>query len=196
MESRQIVVISGKACSGKSGLARLLEKEYGFRVVRDRRVSQDAEWNLNMPQTALIDRRRELTKAENAPWMLEATKAICLKEQDGRPLVVDHLNSLSEVQQFRLTFGTNLVHVHLYASEPTLRARYAERSELGESSAYDQVNQLNDPAEIDALKKDADVRIYTERSDSSDTLVRVAARLHLYTPPDIRCVDVLIGGQY
>lgn len=196
MESRQIVVISGKACSGKSGLARLLEKEYDFRVVRDRRVSQDAEWNLNMPQTALIDRRRELTKAENAPWMLEATKAICLKEQDGRPLVVDHLNSLSEVQQFRLTFGTNLVHVHLYASEPTLRARYAERSELGESSAYDQVNQLNDPAEIDALKKDADVRIYTERSDSSDTLVRVAARLHLYTPPDIRCVDVLIGGQY
>ncbi|NWD52501.1 adenylosuccinate synthetase [Pseudomonas gingeri] len=197
MESRQIVVISGKACSGKSELARLLEKEFGFTVVCDRRVSQNAEWNFSMSQAALIDRRRDLKDAEHAQWMLLATKAICADVEDDRPLVVDHLDSLDQVLQFRQVFGANLVHVHLYASEPTLRGRYAARAEDNASFLpYDEINQLKDQVEITALKKDADVRIYTERSDSNDTLVRVAARLHLYTPPEIRCVDVLIGGQY
>lgn len=197
MESRQIVVITGKACSGKRGLARLLEKEFGFDVICDRRVSQETEWNLSTPQTSLIDRRRELGESEQTQWMLEATKAICADGHDGRPLVVDHLDSLEQVIQFRQAFGGNLIHVHLYASEPTLRERFAARAAgAAPTLSYDEVNLLKDSAQISALKADADVRIFTDRSDAKDTLVRVAARLHLYTPPEIRCVDVLIGGQY
>lgn len=197
METRQIVVISGKTCSGKSELAHLLEKEYNFVVVRDRRASQDAQWNLSMDQPALIDRRRELDDSQHVQWMLLETNEICTNQKDDRPLIIDHLGTLKQVLQFRETFGANLVHVHLYASNTTLQERYAKRVE-GEPKPepYDQVNQLRDPEEINALKEDADVRIYTERSDSKDTLVRVAARLHLFTPPEIRCVDVLIGGQY
>jgi adenylosuccinate synthase len=197
METRQIVVISGKTCSGKSELARLLEKEFGFAVVSDRRAFQDVEWSFRMDQPAILDRRRELDKAEHEQWMLLETKAICSKEKDDRPLVVDNLDTLAQVLHFRQAFGANLVHVHLYASDSTLHERYAKRIE-GEANPlpYDEVNQLKDQEEIKALKEDADVRIYTERSDSNDTLVRVAARLHLYMPPEIRCVDVLIGGQY
>lgn len=197
METRQIVVISGKTCSGKSGLASLLEKEFGFAVVSNRRFIDDPQWRLRMEQPAMLDRRRELDDVDFDQWMLLETHAMCEKEKDGRPLVVDHLNTLEQVLQFRQAFGANLVHVHLYASDPTLQARYAKRVE-GEPHPlrYDDVNQLRNDAEIQALKDDADVRVYTERSDSNDTLVRVAARLHLYTPPEIRCVDVLIGGQY
>jgi adenylosuccinate synthase len=197
METRQIVVISGKTCSGKSGLASLLEKQFGFAVVCDRRAIEDAEWRLRVDQPDILDRRRDLDQAEHEQWMLLETQAMCGSEKDDRPLVVDHLETLAQVLQFRQAFGANLVHVHLYASDPTLQGRYAKRVE-GQTSppAYEDVNQLKDPDEIDALKQDADVRIYTERSDSEDTLVRVAARLHLFTPPEIRCVDVLIGGQY
>lgn len=195
METRQIVVISGKTCSGKSGLASLLEKEFGFAVVCDRRAIDDSEWRLRVAQPDIPDRRHEAKDADQ--WMLRETQAACEAEKDGRPLVVDHLNTLAQVLQFRQVFGANLVHVHLYASDPTLHGRYAKRIE-GKANplSYGEVNQLKDQAEIQALKDDADVRIYTERSDSNDTLVRVAARLHLYTPPEIRCVDVLIGGQY
>lgn len=197
METRQIVVISGKTCSGKSGLASLLEKEFGFAVVSNRRFIDDPQWRLRMEQPEMLDRRRELDDVDSDQWMLLETHVMCDKEKVGRPLVVDHLNTLEQVLQFRQAFGADLVHVHLYASDPTLHERYAQRVE-GESdpSPYDEVNQLRDQSEIQALKDDADVRIYTERSDSNDTLVRVAARLHLYTPPGIRCVDVLIGGQY
>ncbi|MDF3201787.1 adenylosuccinate synthetase [Pseudomonas sp. 1912-s] len=195
METRQIVVISGKTCSGKSGLASLLEKEFGFDVVCDRRAIEDSEWRLRVAQPDIPDRRHEAKDADQ--WMLRETQVACEAEKDGRPLVVDHLNTLAQVLQFRQVFGANLVHVHLYASDPTLHGRYAKRIE-GEANplSYGEVNQLKDQTEIQALKDDADVRIYTERSDSNDTLVRVAARLHLYTPPEIRCVDVLIGGQY
>ncbi|KTB62494.1 MULTISPECIES: adenylosuccinate synthetase [Pseudomonas] len=195
METRQIVVISGKTCSGKSGLASLLEKEFGFAVVYDRRAIDDSEWRLRMAQPDIPDRRHEAKDADQ--WMLRETQSVCEAEKDGRPLVVDHLNTLAQVLQFRQVFGANLVHVHLYASDPTLHGRYAKRIE-GQANplSYDEVNQLKDQTEIQALKDDADVRVYTERSDSNDTLVRVAARLHLYTPPEIRCVDVLIGGQY
>lgn len=195
METRQIVVISGKTCSGKSELAGLLEKEFGFAVVSNRRLIDDPEWRLRMEQPQMIDRRRELGDVDQ--WMLLETQAMCEREEDGRPLVVDHVNTLAQVLQFRQAFGADLVHVHLYASDPTLQARYAKRTEAEANPLpYDDVNQLRDQAEIQALKDDADVRVYTERSDSNDTLVRVAARLHLYTPPGIRCVDVLIGGQY
>ncbi|KRP59437.1 adenylosuccinate synthetase [Pseudomonas trivialis] len=195
METRQIVVISGKTCSGKSGLASLLEKEFGFAVVYDRRAIDDSEWRLRMAQPDIPDRRHKANDADQ--WMLRETQAVCEAQKDGRPLVVDHLNTLAQVLQFRQVFGANLVHVHLYASDPTLHGRYAKRME-GQAIplSYDEVNQLKDQTEIQALKDDADVRVYTERSDSNDTLVRVAARLHLYTPPEIRCVDVLIGGQY
>ncbi|WLG66271.1 adenylosuccinate synthetase [Pseudomonas brassicacearum] len=195
METRQIVVISGKTCSGKSGLASLLEKEFGFAVVYDRRAIDDSEWRLRMAQPDIPDRRHEAKDTDQ--WMLRETQAVCEAQKDGRPLVVDHLNTLAQVLQFRQIFGANLVHVHLYASDPTLHGRYAKRIE-GQANplSYDEVNQLKDQTEIQALKDDADVRVYTERSDSNDTLVRVAARLHLYTPPEVRCVDVLIGGQY
>lgn len=195
METRQIVVITGKTCSGKSGLASLLMKEFGFGVVYDRRAIDDPEWRLRMAQPDMPDRRHEAKDVDQ--WMLRETQAACEQEKDGRPLVVDHLNTLAQVLQFRQVFGANLVHVHLYASDPTLQGRYAERiEEQPKPLPYNEVNRLKDHTEIQALKDDADVRVYTERSDSNDTLVRVAARLHLYTPPEIRCVDVLIGGQY
>ena len=78
METRQIVVISGKTCSGKSELAGLLEKEFGFAVVSNRRLIDDPEWRLRMEQPQMIDRRRELGDVDQ--WMLLETQAMCERE--------------------------------------------------------------------------------------------------------------------
>ena len=63
METRQIVVISGKTCSGKSGLANLLVKEYSFDVVCDRRESKNPDWHLQLDQPAVLDRRNRAAKS-------------------------------------------------------------------------------------------------------------------------------------
>lgn len=194
MSNRQVVVISGKACSGKSELADLLCREFHFAVVRRRQSDIEILYPDN-------DRRTPVEYSEQqeiiGPRSLLLDTQRCLENIDlNTSIVVDYLNSYEEVLQFRGEYRENLIHVHLYASDSTLKDRFSNVNRGKSDLFYDEINHLKDQSTIDALKDDADVRVYTERSDSRDTLVRVAARLHLYTPPDVRCVDVLIGGQY
>lgn len=199
MRNRQIVVISGKTCSGKSGLADLLEREFQFRVVRSRRALHGPDSpEADSGDTAILTGGGlQADKQTDPTWLLHATQEVLKGLDPAKSVVVDHLSTPAEVAQFRRVFGEDLIHVHLYASNETLQARYARTEGARENApSYAETDHLKDEQDIDALKNDADVRIYTTRSDSRDTLVRVAARLHLFTPPEIRCVDVLIGGQY
>ncbi|MFT4510341.1 adenylosuccinate synthetase [Caballeronia sp. 15711] len=199
MRNRQIVVISGKTCSGKSGLADLLEREFQFRVVRSRKAPHGpGNPEADSGDVAILTGRGlQADKHTDSTWLLDATQEVLKALDPAKSVVVDHLSSPAQVAQFRRVFGEDLIHVHLYASNETLQDRYARTEGTREDApSYAEVDHLKDEQDIDALKNDADVRIYTTRSDSRDTLVRVAARLHLFTPPEIRCVDVLIGGQY
>lgn len=199
MNHRQIVIISGKTCSGKTGLADLLAHDYGFAVVRTRDVLSE-QLNLSPSgagREALIQRGHEQDQETHAEWVLQAVQYAATRLYRSQSIVVDHVSSPDQVKALRKAFGSNLVHVHLWASMATLEERY----KAGEGSAhgappYEKIDHLKNNELVLALKKDADVRINTNRSDAYDTLVRVAARLHLFTPPDVRLVDVLIGGQY
>ena len=65
-----------------------------------------------------------------------------------------------------------------------------------ENISYDQADPIESEDDIKQFREDADVRINVDRSDSGDTYTRVAARLGLFSDPDRKLVDVLIGGQY
>lgn len=195
MYQRQVVVITGKTCSGKTGLADLLAEEFQFRVVRSEEVilggasEKSSTKNFSSPKGKVQD--------EVSSWMAKATRAVIDSLVADSPVVVDHLRSPQQVLEFRKLFGENLVHVHLYASQETLRSRYSEgNGKLDGAPPYEEVDHLTDDDHVRDLRDDADVRINTSRSDARDTLVRVAARLHLYTAPETGSVDVLIGGQY
>lgn len=197
MRNRQIVVISGKNCSGKSGLADLLEREFQFHVIRTKHIAS------KLADKVSNGRKKSVADAEGCidgldfGQVLSSTLDVLKTIDPDKAVVVDHLSSPLLVQQFRQEFGENLVHVHLYASTQTLLERYrAMECNASVFPSYDEIDHLKDENAIRALKEDADVRIFTTRSDARDTLVRVAARLHLFTPPEVRCVDVLIGGQY
>jgi adenylosuccinate synthase len=41
MSNQQIVIISGKTCTGKTGLASLLKERYGFKVISTRDILLD-----------------------------------------------------------------------------------------------------------------------------------------------------------
>lgn len=199
MHSRQIVVISGKTCSGKTGLADLLEREFQFYVVRTRSLLSEPgdSQTFENDRVILAERGRQQDSTTGSKWMLYATRQALETLAPTKSVVVDHLSTPEQVLQFRREFGERLIHVHLYASEETLRKRYAQTDGAIDSApSYDEIDHLTEQEAILALKKDADVRIFTTRSDARDTLVRVASRLHLYASPEIRCVDVLIGGQY
>ncbi|AMU10955.1 adenylosuccinate synthetase [Burkholderia cenocepacia] len=199
MSDRQIVIISGKTCSGKTGLATLLEKEFGFFVVRTRDLlaAQLEPAPSSSDRQHLIEQGLKQNVDTHSRWVVLGVLASLEGIPSDQPVVVDHVIDPNQVAEFRKHFGPNLVHVHLYASQETLLSRYAstDGQQLG-APPYEAIDHLKEQSDILALRNDADVRISTTRTDAQDTLVRVAARLHLYTPPDVRCVDVIVGGQY
>lgn len=199
MSDHQIVIISGKTCSGKTGLANLLHERYGFSVISTR-IVLGGELELGAGAGArpeLIQRGHARDEDTQSGWVVEAIQSIMGKLKEGQGIVVDHVSSPDQVEKCREQFGPDLIHVHLYATKETLLWRY-ENSEgkAPDAPPYDEIDHLADDKKITSLKNDADVRIFTDRTDNADTLVRVAARLHLFTPPEVRCVDVLVGGQY
>lgn len=196
MFNRSIVVVSGKTGSGKSDLATLLEQEYGFDVIRTRDVLA-ARAGRTANRRSLLDNGRELDRDTGHDWVVTEVAERIRRHPPRVGVVVDHVSGPAQVEAFRTRFGASVLHVHLWASAETLRQRYSEETgqPVGEAE-YAAIDHLKDDDAVLRLKHDADVRINTDRSDAKDTLVRVAARLHLFTPPEVRCVDVIIGGQY
>lgn len=199
MGQRRIVVISGKTCSGKSSLAELLRSEYNFVVVRSRdilttRLNLEPEHADRQP---LIDKAIEEDAQTSSHWVLNGVKAFLGSLPAEKSIVVDQVSTPEQVLAFRREFGDQLAHVHLYASQDTLQARYERADPAGAAAtAYEVIDHLKDNKLVVWLKWDADVRINTTRTDARDCLVRVAARLKLFAPAFERYVDVLIGGQF
>jgi adenylosuccinate synthase len=196
--SRQprIVVLSGKTGSGKSALAALLGERFNFLSLRTRDIliSRTAT---KATRAQLLAKGRELDHARGPAWVIDEVKRRIAQMGNVPGVVIDHVTGPVQLTALRREFGNNLTHIHLWASAPTLRERYGREvdHDVGEDE-YNAIDHLRDQADVLALKHDADVRINTDQTDQTDTLTRVAARLGLYAPPDVRCVDVVIGGQY
>jgi adenylosuccinate synthase len=197
LSNHRVVIISGKTCTGKTGLALELKARYGFRIFSSRDILLgNLEMGVAEDRLSLIKEARSQDEQSNSQWIMEGVKpqfGLLLPDEPG--IVVDQVSSAEQVRQFREHFGTNLIHVHLYATRATLLKRYESIEGSSGAPSYDEIDHLT-ADDVESLKTDADVRIFTDRTDNEDTLVRVAAQLHLLTPPDLRCVDVLVGGQY
>lgn len=198
---RQIVVLSGRTCSGKSQLASRLESEFSFFKIQTGDILKKYAKEHNQPEDrlslqALGDQRDRETRHR---WVLDAVLEQIKNLPPDQRVVVDNIRTAMQLDLFRRQPDLAVVHAHLYAPTAELKKRFEKKrnSRKAESAAtHDEADLIKHEEDIDHFKDDADVRINTNRTDGADTLVRVAARLGLYSPPDIRCVDVLVGGQY
>jgi len=198
---RKIVIISGRLCNGKSGLAESLGRDFGYHVVKtDAILQQENSQRGAPPDSAGLQLLGEKLNSEtNHRWVYDEVVRQCSQLPHHVDIVVDSISTQGQLEHFRQDHGFEVVHAHLYAPLTTLHRRFAKQYSLASDKAVEQFVQfdsLRDDSTIDHFKSDADVRINTDRCDDQDTLVRVAARLGLYSPPDVRCVDVVIGGQY
>lgn len=198
---RQIVLITGRICTGKSGLARRLRNEFGYELLQTSEIlrTQATERRLESDRLSLQTLGDTLDRETGSKWLLSAVEELATALPNQTPIVVDNVRTREQLEHFRNNLGWVVVHAHLYGPDAELQQRFEKkRAKRPQESAsnYSEADLLKDAGDIEYFKKDADVRIYTARTDGEDTLVRVAARLGLYSPPDIQCVDVLVGGQY
>lgn len=195
---QQIILISGPVAVGKTLLARGLAERFGFRVIRTSQMLADISHALPAERQAMQQRGRRLDEETNGQWVVDAAQENIRKWQGEVRLVVDSIRIAEQAQAFRRAYDRRVLHVHLNASEPRLRERYASRSsEYDEPPSYDDV--ARDPTEQQArsLDKIADVVVDTDKDEApgNGVMIRVAARLGLFGS-NRRLVDVLVGGQY
>ena len=196
---RQVVLISGRICTGKSGLGRRLKDEFGYRVIRtSETLAQVArERGLATDRMSLQALGDVMDNETNHRWVLDTVERHLSSLPKTAPVVVDNIRTARQLEHFRRNHNWIIVHAHLYAPKLELERRFHKKNtERGATETYSDADLLKNESDITSFMNDADVRINTGRSDGRDTLVRVAARLGLYSPPDVRCVDVLVGGQY
>lgn len=199
---KQVVLISGHICSGKSRLARNLAERFGFRSVKTSDVVRRYATERSLPTDRLALQRHgdALDATTDANWVVDEVVALSAKEPDASQVVVDAIRIKPQIERFRARFGWRVVHVHVWAPESLLAARFERRKQEGRERDLDltfaQATFNKTERDVDDLRDEADLVIDTSLSDPADTLVRVAARLGLYAPPSIRCVDVIVGGQY
>lgn len=198
---RQLLLISGRMCNGKSGLARRMNEEFGYSIVKTSEVLR-AEAIKRCTQTDRQSLQAFGTKRDqetNHQWVFDAVRERAGNLPEDTPIVVDNIRTREQLETFRRSDLFYVVHAHLYTSRTILEKRFSDKQkQFGSDSDvnYSAADLLKNPEDIDFFRDEADVRINTARTDGRDSLVRVAARLGLYSPPGERCVDVLIGGQY
>lgn len=198
---RQVVLISGHICTGKSELALRLDREFGYHVVSTSSVLKNVakQRDLQVDRLALQALGDDLDGDTNHRWLLDEVIEQASRLAFDRPIVVDNVRTWHQLQHFRTHYDFRVVHAHLWAPKSILEQRFrqknAERPDEADQT-YTDADLIKNENDIEAFKRDADVRINTARTDSADTLVRVAARLGLYSGSDVRCVDVVVGGMY
>lgn len=198
---RQVVLISGRICTGKTGLANSLRDEFGYHLIRTSEIltriagtRQGGTDRLSLQ--GLGDALDEETRYK---WLFDEVLKIAGNLHLNVPVVVDNVRTAEQLDYFRKSSSLKLVHVHLYAPIEELKRRFQKRANRRKQEAaanYGEADLLKDGDDVEFFRKDADVRINTGRTDTPDNVVRVAARLGLYSPPSVRCVDVVVGGQY
>ncbi len=198
---RQVVLISGRICTGKSALSRQLVSAFGYRAVRTSEILKSIahRQGSKSDRASLQSLGDEVDEATRSRWVCDAVEQLVKELPYETPVVVDSIRTAAQLEHFRRKYDWRIVHAHLYGPTDELLQRFAAKqaSRPEESNqTFSSADLIKSEKDIDYFKKDADVRINTARTDSKDTLVRVAARLGLYSPPDIRCVDVVVGGQY
>jgi adenylosuccinate synthase len=193
----QIVVVSGRVASGKSGLADDLCKSFnGKRYSTHQMLVQRLGGEPD---------RRSLQKAGET--LDQHTKGSWIRDQLSREIyelegydlaVVDSARIQGQVDYLRESFGRRVTHVHTFASEKTLRKRYARRAteRKGELPSYDKVAEDPTEARVEELRDHADLVINTDRCLPRDVLVRAARALDLLAGAPTQCVDAIVGGEY
>lgn len=196
--ARTVLVITGHICTGKSALARNLKQGYGYEVLKTSQLLRNEAKDRGLPcDRATLQTLGDTLDAEtDHRWVLEYTQNFC--EDHSGPIVVDNVRTWKQLENFRSQRNLAVVHAHLWAPTETLRERFERKKKkcAGTDSVYEEADIIKNEADIEAFKKDADVRVNTQRTDASDTLVRVAARIGLFPSPDAKTVDVIVGGQY
>jgi adenylosuccinate synthase len=196
----KVIVLSGAICSGKSILAKLLEKNTNSTVVRTRDLIAGLHRGSTLATRAEFQEAGDnLDLQDGGKWV---TLGLLQKLSECSPqtyaIVLDSVRIPEQLTELRRVFNGRLTHVHLTARREVLNQRYLERaSGLCEFTSYYEARDASTTEKnIECLGDLADVVMETDRCEADDLFIRVSARLGARPGTAEPCIDVIVGGQY
>jgi adenylosuccinate synthase len=200
-DALRIVILSGPICAGKSTVVESLSERYGAQVVKTRDLIKQQLPKVKDERGALQRAGEKLDKADGGNWVKDALARFIEAANEGSTprglFVIDSVRIRGQVAAVREAFGSAVHHIHLTASEPILRDRYAKRgSRTHEFASYDAVKRSATERGVEKLGDLADIVVATDRCSPAAVVLRATALLGLYSRSNADCVDVLVGGQY
>jgi adenylosuccinate synthase len=170
---RQVVLISGHICTGKSELAKRLGAQFGYHVVKTSDVLKGIAKARSKPiDRVSLQKLGDILDSEtDHQWLLDEVLKGMQRLSTRKPIVVDSVRTWRQLQHFRTFHGFSVVHAHLWAPKTVLEQRYQKKNAEGPEEAnqsYTEADLIKNEADIASFKNDADVRINTARTDSAD----------------------------
>lgn len=197
---KQVVILSGRVCSGKTTLTRQLESSFDAVAFKTISFLRARGQKIALTRNALQEFGESLDRRTKGRWVADDLREQieAIDDHEEKVIVLDSVRMLGQVDSIRQAYGRRVFHVHLDAALPELEKRYGKRkaTEIKELDSYAQVQRNPTEARVPKLQDVADVVIQTDRCTEKDVLVRVASHLGLYGREYLRLVDVLVGGQY
>lgn len=192
-----IVLLSGSVCTGKSTLAKRLVRDYGFHRFSTRELLATREASASPERRTFQNLGDELDRETDGAWVRDDVSERIRELGDNARIVIDSVRVQAQINRFRESYRTVVVHVHLDCDERELARRYRRRpKKLKELRSFSEVLKNKTEATVPQLKADADIAIRTDYSRKEDVLVRVACYLGLHGREHLPNVDVIVGGQY
>lgn len=114
---RQVVLISGHICTGKSELAQRLREEFGYHSVSTSSILKSKAVADGRPtdRLALQLLGDELDKKTNHSWLFNEVAKEAGHLTRNHPIVVDNVRTWDQLQHFRTDHSFSVIHVHLWA---------------------------------------------------------------------------------
>lgn len=192
----RIILLSGPICAGKTSLAEELEHLFAAKIIKTTELVRARMRRANTTRLALQKSGDRLDKDTKSAWLIEDTAEI-IAQNNKSLIIIESVRSESQIKLFRYVYRKLVLHVHLTAPQEELEERYRQKfSDQPSCEAFSETQKNRTEKNIDKLKSDADILIDTARNRKIDVFTRVASALGFFPNNDVRCVDVLIGGQY
>lgn len=195
----RLVVISGGLASGKSKLAKRLNRTFGCEVIQTSSLIRKLNPAVGSDRASMQKAGNRLDATTGQSWIAdEIGKEIRKDGEPSVPVILEGVRKPRQMEAIQSAIGHRHVrHFHLHVDRETQRRRFTEANrEKDRAVSFEAAIDDASERQIARLARRADAVIDTSRYTENDVYSHVSARLNLQSRSSDRLVDVVIGGQY
>lgn len=181
---KKIILLSGPVAVGKTSIAESLEREYGFKRIKSSQylINEASSLGIEVNRLNLQNLGDQFDEETDFLWVVNKVTLPIIESIPNQNLwLFDSVRKQRQVEHFKLNLPPEykIYHIHITASEETIRNRFFSRDPSLPQTSY--TDTINHPNEISArnLIAIADHAIKVDEKSSDRVLCEISQFLEL-----------------